>query len=89
MVSSVNYRLDGLGPLRREMTRLASLALQTFQPRLRLTFCRQSASTMHEAITLNVWPSTINCLSWSQDGNIAVAAGETVELLVNSPTFND
>ncbi|KAK8236581.1 transcription factor IIIC subunit delta N-term-domain-containing protein [Phyllosticta capitalensis] len=37
---------------------------------------------MHEAITLNVWPSTINCLSWSQDGNIAVAAGETVELLI-------
>ncbi|KAK7621240.1 transcription factor IIIC subunit delta N-term-domain-containing protein [Phyllosticta citricarpa] len=37
---------------------------------------------MHEAITLNVWPSTIDCLSWSQDGNIAVAAGETVELLI-------
>jgi len=31
---------------------------------------------------LHVWPSATNCLTWSQDCELAVAADEHVELLV-------
>ncbi len=32
---------------------------------------------------LHVWPSVTNCLAWSQDCELAVAADEHVELLVS------
>ncbi|OCL10748.1 hypothetical protein AOQ84DRAFT_288628 [Glonium stellatum] len=31
---------------------------------------------------LHSWPSALNCLVWSQDSEIAVAAGENVEILI-------
>ncbi|QGA12418.1 hypothetical protein EYB26_000062 [Talaromyces marneffei] len=35
---------------------------------------------MGEALDLNLYPSCYNCLSWSDDGELAVAAGDTVHL---------
>ncbi|KAF2088512.1 hypothetical protein K490DRAFT_39705 [Saccharata proteae CBS 121410] len=37
---------------------------------------------MHEVTTVTLWPSRLRCLSWSYDCELAVATGETVELLV-------
>ncbi|KAF4536653.1 Short-chain dehydrogenase/reductase SDR [Lasiodiplodia theobromae] len=37
---------------------------------------------MHEAIILANWPSCLNSLAWSHDCILALAAGETVELLI-------
>ncbi|OJD37099.1 short-chain dehydrogenase reductase sdr [Diplodia corticola] len=37
---------------------------------------------MHEAIILANWPSCLNSLVWSHDCILALAAGETVELLI-------
>ncbi|KAH7058765.1 transcription factor IIIC subunit delta N-term-domain-containing protein [Macrophomina phaseolina] len=37
---------------------------------------------MHEAIILANWPSCLNSLAWSHDCTLALAAGETVELLM-------
>lgn len=39
---------------------------------------------MHEAIILANWPSCLNSLAWSHDCILALAAGETVELLVST-----
>lgn len=39
---------------------------------------------MGEALDLNLYPSCYNCLSWSDDGELAVAAGDTVHLQVCS-----
>ncbi|GAM40067.1 hypothetical protein TCE0_034f12120 [Talaromyces pinophilus] len=35
---------------------------------------------MAEALDLNLYPSCYNCLSWSDDGELAVAAGDAVHL---------
>lgn len=37
---------------------------------------------MSSGIRLNGWPSVPNCLSWSEDGLLAVALGEQVDILV-------
>ncbi|GME24249.1 Short-chain dehydrogenase/reductase SDR [Neofusicoccum parvum] len=37
---------------------------------------------MHEAVILPNWPSCLNSLAWSHDCILALAAGETVELLI-------
>ncbi|KAF2101639.1 hypothetical protein NA57DRAFT_73079 [Rhizodiscina lignyota] len=41
---------------------------------------------MPDDFTLNCWPNNINCFAWSQDGDLAVAGGEHVELL--TPKFH-
>ncbi|KAL4808074.1 transcription factor IIIC subunit delta N-term-domain-containing protein [Aspergillus unguis] len=41
---------------------------------------------MLEPVELQVFPSSYNCLSWSEDGEIAVAAGQDVQIL--SPKIN-
>lgn len=47
-----------------------------------------STVTMAEALDLNLYPSCYNCLSWSDDGELAVAAGDTVHLQVHSLKTN-
>lgn len=42
------------------------------------------ALAMHEAIIIANWPSCLNSLAWSHDCILALAAGETVELLVST-----
>lgn len=37
---------------------------------------------MLDPIELQVFPSSYDCISWSEDGDIAVAAGEYVHILV-------
>lgn len=39
---------------------------------------------MHEAVILPNWPSCLSSLAWSHDCILALAAGETVELLVGT-----
>ena len=34
-------------------------------------------------VELPIFPSKINCLAWSQEGDLAVAAGEYVYILVS------
>jgi hypothetical protein len=41
---------------------------------------------MFDQVELNVYPSCYNCLAWSADGEIALAAGEYVQILVCSVT---
>ena len=41
-------------------------------------------STMLQDVPIPVLPSTTNSMVWSEDGEIAVAAGEYVHLLVRS-----
>jgi hypothetical protein len=43
---------------------------------------------MADVTELRCWPSCIDALDWSQDGIIALASDERVELLVSSPTTN-
>ena len=38
-------------------------------------------------VELNFQPSISNCLAWSDDGELAVAAGEFVHVLVNCCLF--
>ncbi|KIW05516.1 uncharacterized protein PV09_03398 [Verruconis gallopava] len=33
-------------------------------------------------LTINVWPTATNCIDWSQDADIVVAAGDDVQLLI-------
>jgi len=42
-------------------------------------------STMLSPVTLRIFPSCYDCLSWSDDGELAVAAGEYVHILVCDP----
>lgn len=35
-------------------------------------------------LELQLFPSCFNCISWSADGEIAVAAGEYVQILVSA-----
>ncbi|KAF2147533.1 uncharacterized protein K452DRAFT_217535 [Aplosporella prunicola CBS 121167] len=44
---------------------------------------------MYGATTLVCWPTSLDCVSWSQDGILAVAAGETLELLVMTSPDRD
>jgi hypothetical protein len=39
---------------------------------------------MLEPLELQIYPSSYNCISWSEDGEIAVAAGEYVQILVRT-----
>jgi hypothetical protein len=39
---------------------------------------------MLETLELQVFPSSYNCISWSEDGEIAVATGEYVQVLVRT-----
>jgi hypothetical protein len=40
---------------------------------------------MRDAISIPALPLEPDCLDWSSDGEIAVAAGETVQVLVRRP----
>ncbi|CEL09641.1 hypothetical protein ASPCAL12774 [Aspergillus calidoustus] len=40
---------------------------------------------MLETLELQVFPSSYNCISWSEDGEIAVATGEYVQVLTPKP----
>ncbi|KAL2810008.1 transcription factor IIIC subunit delta N-term-domain-containing protein [Aspergillus granulosus] len=40
---------------------------------------------MLEPLELQVFPSSYNCISWSEDGEIALAAGEYVQVLTPKP----
>lgn len=42
---------------------------------------------MLSPVTLRVFPSCYDCLSWSGDGELAVAAGEYVHILVCDPAI--
>lgn len=44
-------------------------------------------STMLSPVTLRIFPSCYDCLSWSDDGELAVAAGEYVHILVCDPAM--
>ena len=35
-------------------------------------------------VELSLLPSALNCLAWSQDGDLAIAAGENVYILVRT-----
>lgn len=39
---------------------------------------------MLESVELNLTPSCLDCMSWSADGDLAVASGELVHVLVSS-----
>lgn len=39
-------------------------------------------------VQLSFHPSTINCLAWSDDGELAIAAGEYVHILVSGKFSN-
>ncbi|KAL3464570.1 transcription factor IIIC subunit delta N-term-domain-containing protein [Aspergillus heterothallicus] len=41
--------------------------------------------TMLEPLELQVFPSSYNCISWSEDGEIALATGEYVQVLTPKP----
>lgn len=43
---------------------------------------------MLENVQLPGFPSATNCLAWSEDGELAVAAGEYVHILVLLVPFN-
>jgi len=40
---------------------------------------------MLDPVELQLFPSCYNCLSWSSDGELAVAAGENIHILVSIP----
>ena len=44
--------------------------------------CRRNSSAMLASIKLPFYPTTTDCLAWSEDGELAIAAGESVHLLV-------
>lgn len=46
------------------------------------------ASTMLENVQLPFFPSTTDCLAWSEDGELAIAAGEYVHILVFFTPYN-
>jgi hypothetical protein len=33
-------------------------------------------------LTVNVWPTTTDCIDWSQDAEIVIGAGDDIQLLV-------
>jgi hypothetical protein len=41
---------------------------------------------MRDAISIPVLPIEADCLDWSSDGEIAVGAGESVQVLVRPPS---
>lgn len=43
---------------------------------------KQLSMGMLDPVNLQLFPSCDNCLSWSADGELAVAAGEYVHILV-------
>jgi len=43
---------------------------------------------MLENVQLPYFPSATNCLAWSEDGELAVAAGEYVHILVLLMSYN-
>jgi len=43
---------------------------------------------MLENVQLSGFPSTTNCLAWSEDGELAIAAGECVHILVLLMSYN-
>jgi hypothetical protein len=36
-------------------------------------------------LTINVWPTTIDSVDWSQDADIVIGAGDDLQLLVEFP----
>ncbi len=43
---------------------------------------------MNSSVTIQAWPQTFNCLSWSADCDVAVAAGENVDVLIPKVRLN-
>lgn len=42
---------------------------------------------MLNTVNLKLFPSCYDCLSWSADGELAVAAGEYIHVLVRNPVI--
>lgn len=45
----------------------------------------QAGPKMLDPVELQLFPSCYNCISWSSDGELAVAAGEYIHILVSIP----
>lgn len=39
-------------------------------------------------VELPIYPTSVDCLAWSTDGELAIAANDTVHLLVVTPPSN-
>lgn len=48
----------------------------------------RTVSVMLAKIELPTYPTSIDCLAWSPDGELAIAANDTVHLLVVKPPSN-
>jgi hypothetical protein len=46
----------------------------------------QEDKSRADDLTINVWPTTTDCVDWSQDAEVVISAGDDLQLLVSTIT---